>query len=45
VRFEVAAREIPDRVYHTDSDLRAAFRDARPVTLAGSAAGVISSER
>ena len=45
VRFEVAARAIPDRAYRSAADLGAAFRDARPVTLAGTAAGVVTSER
>ena len=45
VCFRLTARAIPDRTYRSDPDLRAAFRDARPVTLTGSAAGVVASER
>ncbi len=45
VHFEVMARAIPDRAYASEAELRAAFHNGRTVTLAGTAAGLVSSER
>jgi hypothetical protein len=45
VRFEVAARTIPDRAYRSDAELHAAFREGRVVTLPGTAAGAVTSPR
>ncbi len=43
IRFELAARAIPDRPYLSAGDLRAAFAQSRAITLQGAAAGLATS--
>ena len=39
IPFQIAARELPRRPYHSEEEARAAFAAARPVALSGTAVG------